>query len=88
MPLYEYTCQETGATIELIRPMADADKPLTQAEITAAMGADSASRKKYRFVRRLSTFQAKSDAGARVPLPTPGMDGGCGCGNPNGPCNL
>ena len=39
MPLYEYTCQETGATIELIRPMADADKPLTQAEITAAMGA-------------------------------------------------
>ena len=26
MPLYEYTCQNTGLTIELIRPMTDADK--------------------------------------------------------------
>jgi hypothetical protein len=88
MPLYEYTCLETGETIELIRPMADADKPLTEDEISMALGAQTAPRKKYRFVRRLSTFQAKSDAGRRVPLPTPGMGGGCGCGNPNGPCNI
>jgi hypothetical protein len=90
MPLYEYTCEETGETIELIRPMADADKPLTDAEIAAALGpdaADPALRNNRRFTRRLSTFQAKSDAGKRVPLPTPGMGGGCGCGNPQGPCN-
>lgn len=85
MPLYEYVCEDTGETIELIRPMADADRPVSDAEAAAALGAE---RKGRRFVRKLSTFQAKSDAGRRVPLPTPGMGGGCGCGNPQGPCNL
>lgn len=92
MPLYEYTCQNTGLTIELIRPMADADKPLTDADIAAALpgrSATSAERTNHAFVRKLSTFQAKADAGRRVPLPTPGQGPGmgCGCGNPQGPCN-
>lgn len=94
MPLYEYTCQNTGLTIELIRPMADADKPLTDDEIAASLGAESAGRTNHAFVRKLSTFQAKADAGKRVPLPTPGAGSGmgpgmgCGCGNPQGPCNI
>lgn len=96
MPLYEYTCQNTGLTIELIRPMADADKPVTDAEIAAALparSAESAERTNHAFVRRLSTFQAKADAGRRAPLPSPGTGSGmgpgmgCGCGNPQGPCN-
>ena len=89
MPLYEYTCPNTGLTIELIRPMADADKPLTDAEIAAALGPQAPTRKNNTFVRKLSTFRAKSDAGKRAPLPTPGNPGfgGCGCGNPQGPCN-
>ena len=93
MPLYEYHCPDTGETIELIRPMADADKPLSDDDIAAALGTRPEPRKNYNFVRKLSTFQAKSDAHARVPLPTPGTGSGlgpgagCGCGNPNGPCN-
>jgi hypothetical protein len=81
MPLYEYVCEETGETIELIRPMADADAPVTEADL-------GPERKGRRYVRKLSTFQAKSDAGKRVPLPTPGAGPGCGCGNPMGPCNI
>ena len=27
MPLYEYVCESDGTTIEVQRPMADADKP-------------------------------------------------------------
>ena len=76
MPLYEYVCEATGETIELIRPMAEADAPV-----------DDPERKGRRFVRKLSTFQAKSDAGTRAPLPSPGMGGGCACGNQQGPCN-
>ena len=77
MPLYEYQCAQTGDTIELIRPMADADAPV-----------DDPERKGRVFVRKLSTFQAKSNTGKRAPLPSPGNGmPGCGCGNPNGPCN-
>jgi putative FmdB family regulatory protein len=28
MPLYEYRCEEDGETITLLRPMADADRPV------------------------------------------------------------
>jgi len=78
MPLYEYHCTQTGDTIELIRPMADADAPV-----------DDPQRKGRVFVRKLSTFQAKSDAGKRVALPSPtNPTRGCGCGSPNGPSNI
>ena len=32
MPIYEYECEKDGAVIELIRPMADADKPVEDPE--------------------------------------------------------
>ena len=32
MPMYEYHCEEDGATIVLMRSMADADKPVEDPE--------------------------------------------------------
>lgn len=84
MPLYEYHCPETGETIELIRTMADADATVTDADLA---GQPSDGRKGRVFVRKLSTFRAKSDVGKRAPLPSPGLPGGCACGDPRGPCN-
>lgn len=70
MPLYEYVCEEDGEVIELIRPMAQADEPVE----------DPAGRGRT-FHRKQSTFAA-AKAEPAFSLPT----GGCGCGNPHGPC--
>ena len=53
MPLYEYVCESDGTVLELIRPMADADKPVPDPE-----------GKGRRFVRKMSTFAAKGEAGS------------------------
>lgn len=71
MPLYEYVCETDGEVLELIRPMSQADAPVE----------DPAGRGRA-FVRRQSTFQAKSESPRSTSLPT----GGCACGNPHGPC--
>ncbi len=47
MPIYEYVCEEDGTTLELIRPMADADKPPADPE-----------NKGRSFKRKMSTFSA------------------------------
>ena len=74
MPLYEYKSLEDGEVIELIRPMADADKPV-----------DDPQGKGRRFVRQHSTFAV---AGSPATKPVHRHTGpGCGCGNPHGPCN-
>ncbi len=73
MPLYEYKSLDDGETIELLRPMADADKPVTDPK-----------GKGRKFVRSLSTFAV---AGSPVTKPAHVHSGGCGCGNPHGPCN-
>jgi putative FmdB family regulatory protein len=73
MPIYEYQCEKDGAVIELIRPMADADKPV---EDPAGLG--------RLFKRKHSTFApggSAAGAGRTVPL-----GGGCGCGKPHGSC--
>jgi putative FmdB family regulatory protein len=72
MPLYEYVCEADGDVIELMRPMSDADKPV---EDPTGRGRS--------FLRRHSTFQARSESPRTVGLPT----GGCACGNPYGPCS-
>lgn len=94
MPLYEYTCQNTGLTIELIRPMADADKPVTDAELAAALPesnpgdrATSAEPHKPRLRAQTLHLPAQGRRRQARPLPSPGLGGGCGCGNPHGPCN-
>lgn len=77
MPLYEYICEQDGTVIELIRPMADADKPV----------ADPAGRGRV-FKRRHSTFAAK---GASLPVSGGGghvHSGSCGCGKPRGSCGM
>jgi len=75
MPIYEYQCLEDGETIELLRPMREADAPV-----------DDPKGKGRRFVRTQSTF---SVAGSPTTLTHQhsGGGGGCACGNPHGPCN-
>jgi len=76
MPLYEYICDDTGETIELIRPMAQADDPVHDPE-----------RRGRVFKRKPSTFAAKSDTSRGSALPVaPG--GCCPCGKPGGACNM
>jgi hypothetical protein len=73
MPLYEYKSLEDGETIELLRPMREADAPVQDPQ-----------GKGRKFVRTHSTF---SVAGSPVSsAPAHKHSGGCGCGNPHGPC--
>ena len=78
MPIYEYRCESDGEVIELLRPMADADKPVPDPK------------GKGRTVTRVhSTFAVSgSPVGAPAHVHKPGGAGGCGCGNPHGPCGM
>lgn len=73
MPLYEYRSIEDGETLELLRPMSDADKPVNDPK---GLG--------RKFVRVHSTFSV-----AGSPVGTTHVHSGpsCPCGNPHGPCN-
>lgn len=78
MPVYEYRAVEDGELIELIRPMRDADKPV-----------DDPAGKGRTFERVHSTFTV--NAAASQPNgggPRMRGGGGCGCGNPHGPCGM
>jgi putative FmdB family regulatory protein len=74
MPIYEYVCEEDGTRVELLRSMADADKPV-----------DDPDKKGRRFVRVQSVFQAK---GAGPAAGGGGGGGGCcPCGKSAGSCS-
>ena len=73
MPLYEYKCLEDGETIELLRPMRDADAPV-----------EDPKGKGRTFARVHSTFAV---SGSPVSATHVHTGPGCGCGNPHGPCN-
>jgi putative FmdB family regulatory protein len=79
MPLYEYVCEQDGTVVEVQRPMADADKPLTDPE-----------GKGRTFRRKLSTFAARGGTGptahAAAAATTLPMAGCCPCGKPGGGC--
>lgn len=78
MPLYEYVAQD-GTVIELIRSMADADKPVQDPE-----------GKGRTFTRKHSTFASKN-AGGSLPIAGGGghvHSGSCGCGKPRGSCGM
>lgn len=74
MPQYEYISVEDGESITLLRPMAEADAPV---EDPKGLG--------RKFVRQHSTFAVGGASPAKRDVPLP--RGGCGCGNPHGPCN-
>lgn len=68
MPLYEYTCEEDGSTLTLLRSMAEADEPV-----------DDPERRDRVFKRIHSTFQMdsprRSEGGPAASGP------GCACGH-------
>lgn len=74
MPLYEYICETDGEVVELLRPIADADKPV---EDPRGLGRT--------FARRHSTFAAKGSASGAGALPMAG--GCCPCGKNAGSCS-
>lgn len=77
MPLYEYVCETDGSVFELMRPMADADKPVADPEGRGRV-----------FVRKHSTFAtggaASAGAGKGGALPMAG--GCCPCGKNASAC--
>ncbi|HWB19321.1 MAG TPA: hypothetical protein VG711_03395 [Phycisphaerales bacterium] len=74
MPMYEYKAVEDGEVITLLRPMADADKPV-----------DDPDGKGRKFTRVHSTFSVAGSPAASTHVH---KGPGCGCGNPHGPCNF
>ena len=76
MPIYEYTASD-GTKIELIRPMADADKPVTDPD-----------GKGRTFTRVMSTVAVGGGGGAGAASGGGGHvhSGMCGCGKRKGSC--
>jgi hypothetical protein len=76
MPIYEYVAPD-GTKLELIRSMADADRPVTDPE-----------GKGREFKRVASTFAAGGGGGASAGASAGGHvhSGSCGCGKPRGSC--
>jgi len=77
MPLYEYICKQDGAVLELLRPMAQADEPVT----------DPTGKNRV-FKRKHSTFAAKggNDQPSRNLLSS-NAGGCCPCGKNRGSCS-
>lgn len=78
MPIYEYVCEQDGTVVELIRPMAEADAPVTDPEGKGRV-----------FKRKHSTFHsgqgAGNSGGRSTSLPVSG--GCCPCGKSHGTCS-
>lgn len=75
MPMYEYRCEEDGATITLLRPMAAADDPVEDPEGRGRV-----------FRRMHSTFAVGAENGqSSSPAAQPGV---CPCGHPGGMCGI
>lgn len=72
MPLYEYVSQSDGAVIELLRPIAQADDPVTDPDGKGRI-----------FMRRHSTFSTGATAGVSASAPSGGC---CPCGKRAGSC--
>lgn len=72
MPIYEYICEKDGTTVEALRPMADADKPLEDPEGKGRV-----------FKRKHSTFATGTAGEGRSLL---GGQGCCPCGKTSGGC--
>lgn len=75
MPIYEYAATD-GTKIELIRPMADADKPVSDPE-----------GKGRTFTRVMSTFASGASSAPGAAASGGHVHSGmCGCGKRKGSC--
>jgi putative FmdB family regulatory protein len=77
MPLYEYRCETDGTTLELLRPMSQADAPVTDPE------------GKGRAFRRVQSTFAAAGTAAGSGASTSGhrhTGGCCPCGKNKGSC--
>ena len=72
MPIYEYVCEQDGTVVELLRPMADADKPVDDPDGRGRI-----------FKRKQSTF---ATGGERSVSLVGKPDGCCPCGKTSGGC--
>ena len=81
MPIYEYRCEQDDTVVELIRPMAQADAPVTDPD-----------GKGRTFTRVLSVFQSGNGSTSPTRERGPSSGGGhvhsgsCGCGRKPGSC--
>ena len=73
MPIYEYECEQDGSKVELLRPMADADKPVED-----PLG------KGRTFKRTHSTFATSGVT--PVGKASGHSPGACACGRTHGGC--
>lgn len=73
MPQYEYECESDGEVIVLLRPMADADKPV-----------DDPSGRGRKFRRKMSVFGTSGSAGSGGGHVHSGPC--CPCGKPQSSC--
>jgi putative FmdB family regulatory protein len=71
MPIYEYSCEQDGTVIELIRPMSQADAPVEDPE-----------GKGRTFTRKHSTFSSSAPGDRSLPTSV----GCCPCGRNQGGC--
>lgn len=79
MPLYEYICEQDGSVLELLRPIAQADAPVSDP-----------TGKNRLFKRKHSTFAAKGGSqsgGAGQNLLSSNAGGCCPCGKNRGSCS-
>jgi predicted nucleic acid-binding Zn ribbon protein len=77
MPLYEYVSETDGEKIELLRPMSEADTPVT----------DPAGKGRT-FKRVMSTFAPPGAGGGSAGVSASGGGGGCcPCGKSAGACS-
>ena len=74
MPLYEYICEQDGTVLELMRAMAEADRPVEDPEARGRT-----------FTRKFSTFAAGGSAASASATGLP-MGGCCPCGKNQGMC--
>ena len=76
MPLYEYICDSDGAVVELLRPMSQADDPVTDPEGRGRI-----------FKRKHSTFSSSGSASGSSSLLGRNAGGCCPCGKNRGSCS-
>lgn len=72
MPIYEYVCEQDGTVVELLRPMSQADEPVTDPDAKGRV-----------YKRKQSTFA--TGGGQSVDLMSR-QGGTCGCGKRVGGC--